>query len=314
MRIYRSLDECGRDFGPCALSIGNFDGVHTGHRRILRRVVELAAQRGWKPSALTFDPHPLRVVAAERAPRLLSTPEERARLMAELGIEQALILPFTPEVACLGPEAFATEILRGKLDARAVLVGDNFRFGRQHAGGTGELIELGRRLGFTTEIVPPVRMRGHMVSSSEIRRLIAQGEVMRAARLLARPYGLEGEVTAGQGVGSTLTVPTLNLTAHSEVLPAAGVYITRTCDLGSGREWASVSNLGFRPTFGGFPLTLETHLLDPLSGEPPRRIRVDFLRRLRDERKFEHAQALKTQILADVARAQAFFRRLRAKN
>ena len=297
-------------FGPSALTIGNFDGVHAGHREILRRVVALARERGWKPAVLTFDPHPARIVAPERAPRLLTTPEERSRLMREEGIEQVLILPFTRELAGFSPERFVREIVVERLEARAVLVGDNFRFGHLHAGDTRLLAELGLRYEFLVEAVPAIRMRGRVVSSSEVRRLIEAGSVALAGRLLGRPYTLEGEVVAGQGIGSKQTVPTLNLAATAEVMPARGVYVTRTTDAAGGRRWISVTNIGTRPTFGGDSVTVETFLLDPLEGGSPRAIRVEFLRRLREERRFEDAAALKAQILRDVARAQAYFRRV----
>jgi riboflavin kinase / FMN adenylyltransferase len=297
-------------FGPSALTIGNFDGVHAGHREILRRVVALARERGWKPSVLTFDPHPARIVAPERAPRLLTTPEERVRLMREEGIEQVLILPFTRELAGFSPERFVREIVVERLEAQAVLVGDNFRFGHAHAGDTRLLAELGRRYEFLVETIPAIRMRGRVVSSSEVRRLIEAGSVALAGRLLARPYALEGEVVSGQGIGSKQTVPTLNLAPAAEVMPARGVYVTSTTDSASGRRWTSVTNIGVRPTFGGDSVTVETFLLDPLEGDSPRTIRVEFLRRLREERRFEDAAALKRQILRDVARAQTYFRRV----
>ncbi len=310
MRIYRGLDQVDHNFGPSALTIGNFDGVHAGHREILRRVAALARERGWKPSALTFDPHPARIVAPDRAPRLLTTPDERARLMGEEGIEQVLILPFTRELAGFPPERFVREIVVDRLDARAVLVGDNFRFGHLHAGDTRMLEELGRQHGFAVEAVKAIRLRGRVVSSSEVRRLIQEGKVALAARLLTRPYALAGEVVPGRGIGSRQTVPTLNLAATAEVLPAQGVYITRTVDPETGRRWNSVTNVGTRPTFGGGEVTVETFLLDPLEGAGPRAIRVEFLRRLREERRFDDAAALKRQILRDVGRAQAYFRRV----
>ena len=280
MRIYRSLDEVPADFGPSALTIGNFDGVHTGHRSILRRVKQIAADRGWKPSALMFDPHPARVVAPRRAPRLMTPPEQRASLMAPEGIEQVLILPFTTDVARLTPEQFARQIVAGRLGARAVLVGDNFRFGHDHAGNVETLRELGSRLGFETEVVPAVTRRGRAVSSSTIRGLLESGRVSLAARWLERPYALEGEVVAGRGIGSRQTVPTLNLSTAAELIPKTGVYVTRTRDLDTQRAWNSVTNVGYRPTFGdSTQLTIETFLLDPLAGETPRRISVEFLSR-----------------------------------
>lgn len=309
MRVYRSLEQINADFGPCALTIGNFDGVHTGHRQICRRVVQLARERGWKPAALTFHPHPLRIVAPHRAPRLLSTPEERARLLGEAGIEEVLILPFSREFSLLSPEEFVRRILVEKLHVKAVLVGDNFRFGHKHAGDTRLLAELGRKYGFETEAVQVVACRNTFVSSSEVRRLIEAGNVARAARFLERPYALEGRVVKGFGIGSKQTVPTLNLATDAEVLLARGVYITRTRDLDDGREWPSVTNIGYRPTFGGEALTIETFLLVPLEGATPERIRVAFLHRIREERRFNSAEALKSRILIDVARARTYFRR-----
>ncbi len=307
-RIYRSLDELDGGFGPAALSVGNFDGVHAGHQRIFHRVAELARERGWKPSALTFDPHPTRIVAPSRVPHLLTTIEERCRLIGAQGIEQILILPFGLEVARLTPEEFVRDILVARLGVRAVLVGSNFRFGHRHAGDTKRLAELGKIYGFLTETIPAIVLRGCVVSSSEIRRLIDTGNVSRAARLLGRFYALEEDVVPGRGIGATQSVPTLNLRTHAEVVMPAGVYITRTQDAQDGRIWPSVTSVGFNPTFGGTDLTVETHLLPALTGGTPRRIRVDFLRRLRSERKFPDASSLKAQIQKDIARAKRFFR------
>ncbi len=315
VRIYSSLSGARSDFGPCALTIGNFDGVHAGHRRILRRVVETGAQRGLTPSALLFDPHPTRVVAPERAPRLMTTPEERCELMGSEGIQQALILPFDRQVAALGPEEFIVQILVEALRARVVLVGDNFRFGNRAAGTTESLAEAGRRLGFDTEAVPAVKVRGRGlpcdVSSSAIRKAVEAGDVYAAGRMLARPYWLQGSVVAGHGVGAKQTVPTLNLRTESEMLPKTGVYVTRTFDIDSGTRWPSVTNIGYRPTFEGDALSIESFLLaGPLEGTGPARIRVEFLRRIRDERKFESPAALKAQILRDAALSQRYLRRV----
>ncbi|HEY9139585.1 MAG TPA: riboflavin biosynthesis protein RibF [Bryobacteraceae bacterium] len=312
MRIYRNLDEVPADFGPSALTIGNFDGVHIGHRRILRRLKQIGLERGWKPSVLMFDPHPARVVAPRRAPRLMTPPDRRASLMAVEGIEQALILPFTADVAWLTPEQFARQIVAGRLGARAVLVGDNFRFGHNHAGNVETLRQLGSLLGFETEIVPAVTRRGRPVSSSAIRSLLESGRVALAARWLERPYTLEGEVVQGRGIGSRQTVPTLNLSTAAELIPRTGVYVTRTHDLEAPRTWNSITNVGYRPTFGASSeLSIETFLLDPLAGEAPRRISVEFLWRVRDERKFTNPEALKARILRDAAAARRYFVRTR---
>jgi riboflavin kinase/FMN adenylyltransferase len=326
MRVYRSLNEVPADFGPSAITIGNFDGVHAGHRRILRRLKALADARGWKPSVLTFDPHPTRVVAPERAPQLMTSPERRSGLMAEEGVEQVLILPFDRQVASLSPDEFVRQLLVERLRARAVVVGDNFRFGYRQAGDVAVLRQLGGELGFETEIVPAISCRGQMVSSSGIRRLIATGRVALAARFLERPYSLEGEVESGRGIGSRQTVPTLNLASSAALVPAPGVYLTRTRDLEGERSWNSLTNVGYRPTFGESDrLTIETFLLDAMAGPEGtpvgtlegasegvpalRRISVEFLERVRDERKFETPAALRAQILEDAAVAERYFRR-----
>jgi riboflavin kinase/FMN adenylyltransferase len=315
MRIYRSLAGLPPDFGPSAVTIGNFDGVHRGHCEILRRVKALADARGWKASVLTFDPHPTKVVAPERTPKLMTTPERRAELMAAAGVEQILILPFDRAIAQWSPEEFVKQLLVDRLGARAVLVGDNFRFGCRQAGDKRTLEALGRQLDFAVEIAPAVTCRGQVVSSSGIRNLLCAGRIGLANRFLGRPYALDGEVVSGRGVGSKQTVPTLNLATEGEVIPARGVYVTRTCDLDSARAWSSVTNVGYRPTFGeSDQLSIESFLLgpsplDPMSGDAPRRIRVEFLARLRSERQFESPEALKAQILRDVRAAQSYLRR-----
>lgn len=310
-RVFHDLGGAG-SLGPHALTIGNFDGVHEGHRRIFRRVAEIARKQGWIPAVLTFDPHPTRIVAPDRAPRLLSLPEERPQWMSEEGIEQVFILPFNSEFSQLEPEAFVRRILIEGLDARAVLVGDNFRFGYRASGDIATLERLSARYGYLVEIMHAVTLRRRVVSSSEIRRLIDAGQVSLAWRFLDRPYALEGEVVRGQGIGSKQTVPTLNLATSAEIIPRRGVYVTRTREAGGGeRQWESVTNVGYRPTFGGQDLSIETFLLSPLEPPTPERIRVEFLHRLRDERKFDTPEQLKTQILTDARRTLKFFRLLR---
>jgi len=310
--IYRSLAEIPADFGPCAITIGNFDGVHRGHQEILRQVVEIARGEGWRSAAVTFHPHPTKLVAPERAPRLLTTPEQRARLIEQRGIDEVLILPFDSGIAHLAPEDFVREILVDKLKTRAVLVGDNFRFGYRAAGNVDTLEELGGMYSFETDVVPPVTWRKRIISSSAIRSAIVEGHVSLACRMLGRPYALEGTVVHGAGVGTRQTVPTLNLQTDAEVLPKTGVYVTRTRDPETARQWPSITNVGYRPTFDGHGLTIETYLLAPLGDAAPSEISVEFLRWVREERKFDSADALKAQILRDAARANAYHRRLRA--
>lgn len=293
-----------------ALTIGNFDGVHLGHKRLIHRVLDFAREHNLTPALLTFDPHPSRIVAPNRAPQLLTTLEQRRKLIHAEGIEHLEVLPFTAETAKLTAEQFVEQVVVGKLAARAVVVGHNFRFGHRAAGDVGMLRELGRKYGFQTDVVDPVTWRRIIISSSEIRARIQAGDVSRACRMLGRAYALEGKVVHGHGIGSKKTVPTLNLGTTAEVLPAVGVYITQTRDLSGGAEWRSVTNVGYRPTFGSDDrLGVETFLLDPLEGPSPGAIGVEFLKRIRDERKFESPEALKAQIFRDVARAQGYFRR-----
>ena len=309
--IARNLSEAGA-FGPCALAIGNFDGVHLAHRRLLQTTVEAAQGAGVRPAVLMFDPHPSCVVAPERAPRLLTSPEERSALIEEEGIQQVLIQPFTADLARLTPEEFAAKFLHDGLGVRIVVVGENFHFGCKQAGDTATLKELGSRFGFDLRLLPTVTWRGRRVSSGEVRKLVLAGDVSTAARLLQRPHAISGDIVKGHGIGSKQTVPTLNLQTGAQVIPAQGVYITRTIDLDSDRRWNSITNIGYRPTFGNDDaLSIETFLLDPLDGATPDRIRLEFLRRVREERKFESPEALKAQILRDVSRAKTFFRRVR---
>jgi riboflavin kinase/FMN adenylyltransferase len=308
-RIFRSLAEIGPEARPTAVAVGNFDGVHIGHRRLFHRVVEASSEKGWIPSVLTFDPHPTKVVAPLRAPRLLTTNQERLEMMCEQGIQQVFVLPFDREFASLSPEEFAARILVDGVGAAGVFVGENFRFGSRQSGDVDLLKSLGNQLGFCVEIVPSVYVRGRMASSTEIRQLLERGDVSSACRLLERSYWVEGDVVSGHGVGSRQTVPTLNLRTEAEVLPADGVYITRTTDLDDRRQWDSITNIGMRPTFNGDQRTIETFLLSPFDGRTPARIRVAFLKRVREERKFDTPEALKAQIFHDVKRAQAYFRR-----
>jgi len=296
---------------PSAVTIGNFDGLHAGHRRIMGRVVEIARENHWTSTVLTFHPHPTRVVAPSRSPKLITTIEQRTALMRDSGIERVLVMPFTEQLAKLSPEEFARQILCDQLNARAVLVGANFRFGAQQAGNIQTLRRLGDELGFQTETIHEVKRHGHTVSSSGIRKALEQGSVSLVARLLERPYAIDGDIVAGLGVGSKQTVPTLNLDTRAELIPASGVYITRTTDLHhTSRRWNSVTNVGYRPTFDDQRgLTVETFLLSPLDGGTPSRIRLEFLRRVRDEKQFDGPELLKAQIMRDVGQAVKYFRR-----
>ena len=293
------------------LAIGNFDGIHLGHQAILRATVERSLALNAVSTALTFDPSPRKVLRPETAPLRLSTNAQRMEWFNALGLEAVVVLPFTLELARLSPEEFVEQILRRDLHVKAVLVGENFKFGHKQAGDVKLLAELGAKHGFAVVIVPPVLYRGEIVSSTIIRREVAAGDVSHAARLLGRPFALTGEVVSGTGTGSRFTFPTLNLAAEQELLPARGVYVTRTCFDGEARSHRSVTNIGVRPTFNGSSLSIETHLLDSQLSTPPKRIEVRFWKRLREEKKFTSPDDLRTQIASDIARANKFFSSLR---
>lgn len=310
MKFFRSAAEVPADFGPSIVTIGNFDGVHAAHRQIMRRVVALARERNCAATVLTFDPHPARVLAPERAPKLLMTFDQRLRAMAGEGIEAVFAIPFSVEFARLSPEEFVKQILAQVLRARVVLAGEDFRFGYKQAGNLDTLRDLGLRFGFTLEPIPAIARRGERISSTRIRQLIAEGAVSRAGRMLGAPFALEGPVLKGHGIGSKQTVPTLNMAPRNEVLPKTGVYVTRTLDLQTGSRWNSITNVGYRPTFDGHELTVETFLLDPFGDSHPEQIEVSFLARVREERKFASPEALKSQILRDVEVARRLHRRM----
>jgi riboflavin kinase/FMN adenylyltransferase len=314
-RVFWGLDQVPPDFGPRALTIGNFDGVHIGHQELMRRTADIAHANSWNAAVLTFQPHPAKVIAPARAPNMICDFARRAELMGATGIEQVLVLPFTEELSRWTPEEFVLELLVGKLGAKAVVIGDDFRFGHKQGGDRALLETLGRQHGFDVVTVDPVEVRGQRVSSSLLREMAAAGRITRASRLLARPFELEGQVVSGHGIGSKQTVPTLNLAPDSEVLPRSGVYVTRTAELSEGRRrarrWESITNVGMRPTFNGDALTIETYLLSPFEPPDPERIRVEFLWRIRDERKFASPEELKAQILRDARRAMRVHARLR---
>jgi riboflavin kinase/FMN adenylyltransferase len=293
------------------LAIGNFDGIHLGHQAILRAAVARARDIDAVATALTFDPLPQKVLRPDSAPLRLSTTEQRLRCFAEIGIDAAVVLPFTHDLAKLTPQEFVDQILVRDLQVRAVFVGENFRFGHKQAGNAGMLLLLGAERGFDVVILPPVIHKREVVSSTIIRREIASGDVAHAARLLGRPFVLSGKVVRGTGTGRRFTFPTLNLAPEQELLPARGVYVTRTRIDGESRTRRSVTNIGVRPTFNGSAQSVETHVLEPLGEATPGRIEIHFWKRLREEKKFSGPEELRTQIAADIRSADKFFTRLR---
>lgn len=307
--VFFSLESARANFGPCALTIGNFDGVHLGHQALIAAAKRYAANMRIATAVLAFHPHPTVFVAPTRVPLMICSLEERIRLLLAAGADRVLILPFNNELARFTPQRFVAQILVDGLRTKGVFVGDNFRFGYQQAGTPATLEQMGRQYDFISHFLRPVTFRGQVVSSSLIRSHLSAGRVSLAARLLGRCFSLVGPVVSGQGIGSKQTVPTLNLVPPTGQLVPRGVYITETEEPASGRRWPSITNAGFNPTFNGNTFTIETFLLAPLEGNSPEHIRVHFRRFLRAEQTFPDAATLKTQILKDVARAQTYWRR-----
>src|SRR5580658_2621472 len=323
IRLIGSADEwqerLGKDRPGTVVTIGNFDGVHLGHQEILRDVVARAAaadrrhnarevskaQKQLLPAVLTFYPHPARVLRPQQAPSLLETLPQRLADFAALGIVAALVLQFDAVLAQASAEDFVEEYIVDTMRARAVLVGASFRFGHKQLGDVELLKELGRRWGFEVIIVMPVIDGGDVVSSTAIREAVRDGRVEDARRMLGRPFALAGEIRTGTGQGRKLVVPTLNLATEQETLPKTGVYVTET--VLPGGTYRSVTNVGVRPTFDGTRLAIESHLFDFAGALTSGAMKVRFLQRLRDEQKFSGPDALREQVLKDIARAKQVF-------
>lgn len=308
-----SCEEWVERFGAArmrtAITIGNFDGVHVGHQAILEQVCANARAADRTSAVLTFYPHPAKVLRPAEAPALLETIDQRIARLESAGIDAVLVARFDRELASLSPEQFGEAFLAKTMRAGSVFVGENFRFGHRQAGDVKLLRELGARLGFEVEIVPPVyeEIDGKrlIVSSSAIRAAVREGRMQEAARMLGRPFALEGEIRTGSGLGRKLVVPTLNLITGQELLPKLGVYATETTVAGA--DYRSVTNVGMRPTFDGAKLAIETHLFgfsENLTSGP---MAIRFHAWIRDEQKFAGPEELKQQILRDIETAKQYF-------
>jgi len=291
------------------LALGNFDGLHRGHLKIVERVRRGAAEHGGTPMAMTFDPHPSRIVRPDKAPPLLMTKAQRLEALDRAGIAAVAVVRFTTELSHWDPETFVRTVLVDWLRVSEVWVGANFLFGHDRSGNFSTLRTLGQRYGFRADKIDPVRYKEFVVSSTRIRRLVAEGRMDEAGALLGHPYYIDGTVVAGKRRGRELGFPTANLQTENELLPPNGVYATTTTI--DGDVHASLTNVGVRPTFGDTvkPI-IEAYVLGfngDLYGRP---VRLGFVQRLRDERKFEDVDALRTQMEADRRRAERLFAQL----
>ncbi|MGA2352723.1 MAG: riboflavin biosynthesis protein RibF [Terracidiphilus sp.] len=306
--VFHSAEEIPAGFGPSVAVIGNFDGVHLGHREILSAVVREARAVGARAVAITFDPHPEQFLRPSQAPLLLTPIEERLRLLALTGIDAAIVLPFDAALASLPAREFVRDILVKALGVLQVHEGGNFRFGHRAEAGILELKGFGTELGFAVQVHSPVRVHGLEVSSSAIRELVAAGDMTRARWMLGRPFKVRSTQARGRGIGTRLLVPTVNLAAYDGQLPAFGVYITRLTV--RGRRFQAVTNVGNRPTFGEASFAVESHILDfePIEIDEQTPIELEFLLRLRGEIQWPTPEALKAQIFEDVGKAKRYFR------
>jgi riboflavin kinase/FMN adenylyltransferase len=305
MELVRLESLAPRGWPHPAVSVGNFDGVHLGHQALAEVAVRDAHAMGGLAVVLTFDPHPSQVLSPDRAPRALMTVEQKAEVLGALGVDRLAVLPFTRELSLETPERFARLVLREALGAAVVVVGAGFRFGHRRAGDVRALEACGQAMEFRVHAMEPVLHEGAPISSTRIREALARGDVEAARDLLGRPFRVDGTVVPGAGRGRTLGIPTANLRPENETLPGSGVY---ACRCGS-QPAAAVVNIGRRPTFGEGATIVEAHLLDFEGDLYGSRLRVEFIARLREERRFPGRQALVAQIHEDIAAARAVLAR-----
>jgi len=305
MRVFRGYSRPVP--APVVLAIGNFDGVHLGHAALLRRLAEIASQSALAPTVLTFEPHPREFFAPASAPARLTTLREKLELLAECGATQAMICPFNAAFAALSADEFIDQVLVRGCQVRHLIIGDDFRFGCGRSGDFALLQAAGQRHGFTVEAMGSVTVDGERVSSSAVRQALAAGNMERAARLLGRPYIIDGQVSHGDKVGRQLGFATANIRIRHNPLPMTGVFAVDVRGLGE-QPLPGVANLGIRPTVGGTRPLLEVHLFDFDRDIYGAHISVRFVHKLRDEQRFPNFDALKAQIAADAAAARAFFK------
>ena len=310
MKLYRDRSELPRSPRTVVATIGNFDGVHCGHQWVIQRVIERARARKAASTAITFDPHPARVLRPGEAGLMLTPLNVKVRLLELCGLDEVLVLPFREQLARMSARAFAQEILQDDLNIVELHEGENFRFGYQAEAGVETLEMLGRDCGFSVAQYDARSMLGGPISSSRIRGLIAAGAVSSARKLLGRPFAVFSSPAAGRGYGTRYAVPTINLAPYAELLPANGVYVSRL-SIGSGPDrkiFGGVTNIGNRPTFGADSFAVESHLFDfeplALSEETP--LKLTFLYRLRSEVQWPSVEALRVQIARDIARAKRY--------
>jgi len=289
----------------CAVAIGNFDGVHQGHRKILHVLVEDARNNNLFPLLLTFHPHPAKILA-KRKIELLQTIEQRLNEIKKSGVQMAIVLSFDHNLSQITAEEFIRTIILQKLKAKKIIVGDNFRFGKDREGDVTKLRELAFRYGFSIQSIPPVTVQGSVVSSSLIRKILKKGEIEKANTLLGRPYEIEGTVIRGKSRGKRLGYPTANIHPLNDIAPP-GVFISRV-GIGS-KKFPSVTHVGSKPTFNEKEVMIESYIIDYNDSLYKKKLRVFFLEKIREEKKFETPEALSLQIKKDLEQTLIYFQK-----
>ncbi len=307
MQVFRHLEEVPADFGPTIVSIGNFDGIHRAHQSVLHELVVRARSSGARALAVTFDPHPTRILRPDKELKLLTPLPVKLKLFEQTGVDGVLVLPFTRDLSMMSPHEFVQQILIETLKVREVHEGYNFHFGHKASGNVDVLREFGNELGFEVFVYPEMKLRRETVSSTEIRRLLREGNVSKARHLLGRPFSIHSNPGRGRGYGHKYTVPTINLVPYDELVPRDGVYVTRSrigdvC-------FDSVTNVGKRPTFGPDSFAIESHMLNfhPIEVTADTPYELIFFEWVRPEIKFPSTDALRDQIAKDVHKARRFF-------
>ena len=315
MKVISSLDELAPEYPAPVVTIGNFDGVHLGHQNLMRDLCARAAKIGGTPTVVTFNPHPLQVLAPNNAPLQIQTLAQKLATIESFGISLMVVVPFDMQLAQISARDFSVQVLWEKLHPKEVYVGPNFAFGHRRQGSFNLLKEIGEEKGFWVGKIHQVQFRGNRVSSTAIRQALVSGQVGLARRLLDRPFALTGSIIQGRGLGTKLEIPTANLKTSNELIPRRGIYVT-FIDI-DGRKYRSVTNIGFRPTVdpgAAASLSIETHVLDFRRDIYEKDVSLEFLIRLRDERRFSGTLDLVAQIQKDIANARRYFRWLERAN
>jgi riboflavin kinase/FMN adenylyltransferase len=309
MKAFSDIEDQELAITGSVVTLGNFDGIHLGHQALVRHTVEESKRLGYPSIVLTFEPHPLKILAPERAPRLLLSYQDKLDLFQALGVDIVIAQRFDRQFASITAEDFVRRLLVGRLKAKKLWVGRDLRFGQGRKAGTDDLMRVAPQLGFQVGVLDPISSNGMRISSSRIRELVEAGCVDEVQPMLGRYHFVSGRVVAGQGRGRKLGFPTANISSQTEVVPSNGIYATLITV--RSRRWPSVSSVGVNPTFGEGPRTVESFIFDFESDIYGEAAKLSFVKRIRDEKKFANVEDLIAEMHGDVDRAKAIFKELR---